>query len=689
MVDEAARLAALHEYGVLDAPADDELAAVVRVAAMLASVPTATLNLFDENRQCQLTTVGFEGSDSPRSTAMCEVVVSTGVPVHVADASTDERFAANPWVTGELARVRGYASVPLMTPAGHVLGTLCAFDSEARAFTDEQITALEDLATVVLSLFERRRQARVTAALAGEAEQALALAEDYARQLEARGQLTDAVHESIDVAIVVCDEYGRLSMFNRAAREWHGIDPDAGVDAADWAGRYSLYDRDGVTPLPVPQIPLYRALHEGEVTGQEMVIAPAGRPPVRVVCTGRALRRADGSPLGAVVAMSDVTVERAQRRELADRERLLTTVLDTAQDAFVVTDPDGVVTRWNPAAEAMFGWSSIEAGGRRLEELVFPQRADGESLLARAALGNTRLVRVPARRRDGTALLVELSLAPFTWQGEKRFHAFLRDVTEREAARERLALANSELAAANDELDRFTAMVAHDLKSPLTAITAYAEVFAELGERSPSEVKAVAAITRSAGRMTSMIDDLLAHAKACHEPLSLHAVDLDTLVDDLTTELRTSRGAHITITHDHLPAIPAQPTFLRQVMANLLGNAVKYVAPDVAPRVHITAESTDGWVTIRTTDNGIGIPEQAREKVFALFHREDSGLGYQGTGIGLSTCKRIIERHGGRIWIEPGPTDGTTVCFTIPARSNTAPPQRSGPDHRAAVDRPR
>ncbi|MBM7775205.1 PAS domain S-box-containing protein [Actinokineospora baliensis] len=680
--DESARLAALHEYGVLDTPADAELAAVVRVAAVLAGVPTATLNLLDEHRQCQLTTVGFEGADSARSDSMCQVVVDTGLPVHVADASLDHRFAANPWVTGQLARVRGYASVPLITPDGHVLGTLCAFDTMAREFTDTQITAMEDLATVVLALFERRKQARTTAALAVEAQAARTLAEGYAGQVEARQELTDAVHESIDVAIVVCDETGRLSMFNRAAREWHGLDPDAGLDSADWAGRYSLFARDGRTPLAVPEIPLFRALHEGKVVDQEIVIARVGRPPVRVVCTGRAMRRADGSLLGAVVAMSDVTVERAQRRELADRERLLTTVLDTAQDAFVVTDPDGVVTRWNPAAEAMFGWTSIEAVGRRLEELVFPQRADGESLLARAALGSTRLVRVPARRRDGTGLLVELSLAPFTWQGEKRFHAFLRDVTEREAARERLAMANSELAAANDELDRFTAMVAHDLKSPLTAISAYAEVFADSAEHGPSEAKAISAITRAAHRMTSMIDDLLDHARACHEPLSLRSLDLDTVVDDLAAELRAARD-HVTITRDHLPAVPAHPTLLRQVMANLLGNAVKYVAPGVDPRVHVSAETTDGWVTLRITDNGIGISEESRDKVFALFHREHAGAGYQGTGIGLSTCKRIIDRHGGRIWIEPAPGGGTRACFTIPSRSHTAPPQRAGDDRQA------
>ena len=110
--DERARLAALHEYAALDSPADDELAAVVRIAAIVADVPTATLNLIDENRQCQLTTVGFEGGDSSLEDSMCAIHFRTGEFVQVDDASQSPVYAENPWVTGALAAVRFYASAP-------------------------------------------------------------------------------------------------------------------------------------------------------------------------------------------------------------------------------------------------------------------------------------------------------------------------------------------------------------------------------------------------------------------------------------------------------------------------------------------------------------------------------------------------------------------------------------------------
>ena len=226
--DEQQRLAALHEYRVLDAPADDELEAVVRVAAMVAGVPTATLNLIDEHRQCQLTTAGFTGGDSARSDSMCALRFRTGQFVHVRDARTDPTYRDNPWVTGVLADVRFYASAPLVTPQGHALGTLCVFDSVPRELTGEQIERLEDLAGVILALFERRRQARVMAELAAEAE--------------ARQRFTDTVLDTIDVAVVAADRSGHLTVFNRAARDWHGLDADPSIEPADFAAHYRLLD---------------------------------------------------------------------------------------------------------------------------------------------------------------------------------------------------------------------------------------------------------------------------------------------------------------------------------------------------------------------------------------------------------------------------------------------------------------
>ncbi|WP_432493669.1 diguanylate cyclase domain-containing protein [Kineococcus gypseus] len=160
IVLEAERLAALHAYDVLDAPAATELDDVVRAAAMVAGVPHATLNLIDADRQCQLTTVGFEGADSAREDSMCALHFADGQVVHARDAALDERYRTNPWVDGRLGRVRLYASAPLLSPDGHALGSLCVFDTAPGELSQAQLDALEGLARVVVALFERSRQAR-------------------------------------------------------------------------------------------------------------------------------------------------------------------------------------------------------------------------------------------------------------------------------------------------------------------------------------------------------------------------------------------------------------------------------------------------------------------------------------------------------------------------------------------------
>ncbi|GAB7046607.1 GAF domain-containing sensor histidine kinase [Catenuloplanes indicus] len=671
-MSEAARLAALHEYGLRDAPVDEELTSIVRAAAMVAGVPTATLNLIDDKLQCQLTTVGFTPHDAPREDSMCAVVFRDGRSTVVPDASRDPRFANNPWVTGRLGHIRFYASVPLVNADGHALGTLCVFDTTSGALNDIQMQALEGLAGVVVSLFERHRDVRRQAVLATEAQEQQQRAEAYLQLAQERQELIDAVHDSMQVAIVACDAQGRLSLFNRAARDLHGFDADPRVDPADLARRYDLYAADGTTPLATEDIPLLRALHDGKVDGAQIVIAPTGRPPVRVLCSGRVMSHPGGCRLGAVVTMTDITADQQQRQEIADRERLLSAVVETAPDAFVIADSQGRVTAWNPAAEAMFDIPSAEAVGRFLEDLIIPARlgvAHARGLSRRATTGEVRLtdvVQVPAVRRDGSELLAELSLGSFTWRGAPHFHAFLRDVTDREAARLSLAKANADLAAANSELDRFTAMIAHDLKGPLTAIAGYTEILEDLSQqRTPREERALAAIIRATTRMTAMLNDLLAYAHAANEPLDREETSIDAIVTELATDMHAAAAQPLRITHDALPVVHAQPTMLRQVLANLLNNAVKYVAPATEPHVHVAAETENDTVIISVIDNGIGIPAEARDRVFAMFHREHA-QDYQGSGIGLATCRRIVERHGGRIWIDDSTPAGTTVKLSLP-----------------------
>ncbi|GAB2565603.1 hypothetical protein Aab01nite_47270 [Paractinoplanes abujensis] len=403
---EQRRLAALHEYELLDTPAGDELEAVVRVAALVAGVPNATLNLIDENRQCQLTTHGFEGADSARSDSMCAVRFESGDVTYLPDAGLDAAYAFNPWVTGMLGHVRFYFSAPLVTPQGYALGSLCVFHTERHELTAGQIDRLKDLAQVILALFERRRQARANEALAAEVREQ---------------------HDQLEVAI-------------------------------------------------------------------------------------------------------------------------------------------------------------------------------------------------------------------------------------------------AELRRSNHELEQFAGVVSHDLAAPLTVVNGYLELIEERVARDdPESARWVAASTRAVGRMQRLITSLLTYARAGQAPCRPEPVKLGELADQALNDLRgTISDATVTVPAD-LPVIEADPTLIRQLLQNLLGNALKYRRKDRPCRVEVGARRDGEQWRISVADNGVGIPKAQRERVFEMFTQVDPASG-QGHGVGLSTCHRIVERHGGHIVAAETPGGGTTVVFTLPMR---------------------
>jgi signal transduction histidine kinase len=583
---ETLRLAALHGYGLLDAPADPELDAVVRIAAALAGVPCATINLIDTHRQCQLSAVGFTAADSDRDESMCARNLGDARVVHVPDARRDPRYLDCAWVDGRTAEVVFYASAPLVTPEGHHLGALCVFDSERHELSPDQVQRLGDLAAVVMALLERHRHARAQRRLVDEVEEQRQLGELTLNELREREEFTQALLDSVEVAVLACDAEGTLTVANPAARRFHGLEaeptrPRAGRPGLH-AGTHTLYAADGRTPLEPGEAPLRRALTEGRVRDAEVVIAVPGREPVRVLVTGRALHDEDGRVIGAVVAMQDIT---------ADRARI----------------------------------AALEQAGEQL-------------------------------RRQG---------------GE-------------------LAAAVAELRRSNDELVHLAAVASHDLASPLTAVLGYLELVLDVhGEALGGQGREwMATAVRAALRMQGLIEAVLDHARAGSTGFAVRPVVLPDVLAHVVEDLGpAARDAGIAFAAGEHVEAHADPVLLRQLLQNLVGNAVRYRSPLRACRVEVSAGALPGggWELV-VADNGRGIPPAQREKVFAMFAvaplgEEAWGGGAPGGaatrpghGIGLATCLRIVERHGGRILAEETPGGGATLRCTFPAPPGGAHP---------------
>jgi PAS domain S-box-containing protein len=239
--------------------------------------------------------------------------------------------------------------------------------------------------------------------------------------------------------------------------------------------------------------------------------------------------------------------------------------------------------------------------------------------------------------------------------------------TELDRVMNELQARNVELERSNEELTSFAYVASHDLSEPLRVISGHVELLSRryAGQLDPDADRYINFAVDGCNRMRDLIQDLLRYSRS-GRALRAETVDLRAVVDTATTDLAhaiADASGSVVMTGE-LPLIHGDEGQLTQVMTNLIGNAMKFATPRRPPTAHISAtRADDGWV-IRVSDDGVGVPEQHRERVFGIFQRLQS-RDVPGTGIGLAICRKVIEAHGGEIWIEPGDS-GTTVAFRLP-----------------------
>jgi light-regulated signal transduction histidine kinase (bacteriophytochrome) len=240
---------------------------------------------------------------------------------------------------------------------------------------------------------------------------------------------------------------------------------------------------------------------------------------------------------------------------------------------------------------------------------------------------------------------------------------------------EKLKETSEELERSNTELQQFASVASHDLTEPLRMITSYLELLNIKAQKKlgAEEQEFIGYAVDGARRMQMLIQDLLAYARVGTRGRPLEPTDCEKVMETALTNLKVAISeSKAVIEHDVLPVVMGDAVQLAQVFQNLLGNAIKFHG-NAPPRIHVGAKSRGGEWLFRVKDNGIGIDPKNFERIFVLFQRLHTRQEYPGTGMGLAICKKIIERHGGRIWVESQPGQGTTFFFTIPAREGAKP----------------
>ncbi|MFC4064492.1 ATP-binding protein [Actinoplanes subglobosus] len=368
----------------------------------------------------------------------------------------------------------------------------------------------------------------------------------------------------------------------------------------------------------------------------------------------------------------------AGEEESRRQARLLLAVLDGISDGVGVVGPTGSFLLQNPAARRILGRREKATTPGGWTDHFGLYRLDGiteypvdEQPLTRALEGTSsdQVEMLVRNRAHPEGRVISVSAQPIeTGAGERGAVAVFHDITDRKHV--------------ENELRGFAGVVAHDLKAPLSAVRGYAELIVEaLGDPDPDAVEDA---VRSAGkvmagvdRMHTLITELLDYTAARDATMRVEDVDLRELVDDVVTTRADApgmTGCRPDVFVGGLPRVRGDRVLLRQVLDNLLGNAIKYTPPGQEPRIDVTARTDDtGTVRVQVADRGIGIPDGEHAAVFDSFHRASNGTAMPGTGLGLAICRRIVERHGGHIEALPNPGGGTIFVFTVPAAAAEQP----------------
>ena len=338
--------------------------------------------------------------------------------------------------------------------------------------------------------------------------------------------------------------------------------------------------------------------------------------------------------------------------------------------AMFMLDPQGNLISWNAGVEHLLGYSEQEWIGQHASIIFTPadkavEVCESEMQKAQETGGATDIRW--HRRKDGTEFFANGFMNALRNE-EGVLIGYAKIMTD-ETARKQL---QDSLTESNSALEQFAYVASHDLQEPLRTMGTYAQLLTrKYGGKLDAEAdQFLAFIVSAAGRMSSLVQDLLAYARLTTEDERPSSIALDEDLEAAITHLdQAIQESDARITHDPMPTLPVDRGQMVRLFQNLVGNAVKYRKPGQPSEVHISAEQKGTEWVISIRDNGIGFDPQYASIIFAPFKRLHTAEEYPGTGVGLAICRRIVQAHGGRIWAESQPGEGTTVFFTLPIES--------------------
>lgn len=371
----------------------------------------------------------------------------------------------------------------------------------------------------------------------------------------------------------------------------------------------------------------------------------------------------------------DVTELKNAEEVIIKNEQRNTLILNSSLDAILMIDSKGILTFWNPQAETIFGWHADEVIGLNIAEVIIPSgmKSSHQSGMERfMTTGKStilnQVLELTAINKAGLEFPVELTVVPINDNiNSMAFCAYVRDISVRKNKEKQIFNQNRKLKVQNKQLEQFTYIASHDLQEPLLTLTSFSELLLEehQGNLNDEGKLFIEFINKSAQRMRALVAGLMDYARI-GKLEKLEEIDCNILIENVLNDLQTKiTQKKATITVDALPIVVGYTTYIRLLFQNLISNAIKFRKPESNPIVHIQyTELEEEWM-FTITDNGIGIGKKHQEEIFTIFKRLNHQEQYEGHGIGLSHCKKIVELHEGDLWVTSEVGQGSTFSFTL------------------------
>lgn len=397
----------------------------------------------------------------------------------------------------------------------------------------------------------------------------------------------------------------------------------------------------------------------------EMTRAFKGIGSKTILLNARRIDQKDVKTNLILLTMYDIT----ERKIAQEEARRLARGVESAAESIIMTDVDGAILYVNPAFTELTGYTADEVIGQKANIL---KSAAYEEMWQTILAGKVWSGEVVNTKKDGVRFDAYLTIAPVFDEQDKLegFVSVQNDITELKRAKEELALHAKELARSNAELEQFAYIASHDLQEPLRMVSSYCQLLQRRyhGKLDADADDFIEYAVDGAKRMQVLINDLLEYSRVGTHGKPFESTDCSKVLEKALDNLKVSiQDCNAKIVENKLPVAIADQTQLVQVFQNLIGNAMKFRKGN-EPKIVIDSRKQNGEWVFSVKDDGIGIETEFADRIFVIFQRLHNRKEYSGTGIGLAICKKIIERHGGRIWVESAAGEGSTFYFTLPRR---------------------